>query len=115
MFAGGLLGAASAAIVMPTAKAAPDQCTASGVTSTVGSVSESVSAYLNSHPQANQALTEISKQPQTEADQAYRAYFANNPQTADDLRELRRPVRDLDAQCGTQVSSTQVVDALQAL
>ena len=81
MFAAGMFGGiASAAIVMPTANAAPDACTASGIASTVSSVSASTSSYLASHPETNQELTDIAKQPQEEAQEAYRAYFADNPQ-----------------------------------
>ena len=51
MFAGGLLGGvASAAIVMPTANAAPETCTFSGVASTSSTVSASTSSYLAAHP-----------------------------------------------------------------
>lgn len=117
MFAGGLLGGlASAAIAMPSANAAPDTCTASGLANTVSSVSASTSSYLDAHPQTNQALTDIAKQsPAAQAKEAYRAYFANNPQTANDLRAIERPVQDLSSQCGLEVTPTPVVDALQAL
>ena len=47
VFAGGLLGGiASAAIMMPSANAAPDQCSASGMATTQSSVSLSMSTYL---------------------------------------------------------------------
>ena len=87
MFAGGLLGGvASAAMFMPTANAAPDTCTFSGVTNTSSTVSASTSSYLAAHPEANQALTEIAKQPMDEAQVAYRAYFADNPQVETELQ-----------------------------
>ncbi|HEV7420156.1 MAG TPA: heme-binding protein [Mycobacterium sp.] len=116
MLAGGLLGGiASAAIVMPTSNAAPDQCSASGMATTVSSVSLSMSTYLQMHPQTDQALTDISRQSPTQAEVSYRTYFTNNPQVADELKAIQQPVTQLSAQCNTQVSPNQVVDALTSL
>ena len=87
MFAGGLLGGvASAAMIMPTASAepmtptTPDTCTFSSAANTSSTVSAQMSTYLAAHPEANEDLTEIAKQPLDEAQIAYRAYFADNPQ-----------------------------------
>jgi hemophore-related protein len=114
MFAGGLLGGiASAAILMPTANAAPDQCSASGVATAQSSVQLSMSTYLQTHPQTNQALTDIAKQSPTEAQVSYRTYFADNPKVADELKGIQQPVTDLSSQCGIQVSPTQLTDALR--
>jgi hemophore-related protein len=114
MFAGGLLGGiASAAIMMPSANAAPDQCSASGVATTQSSVQLSMSTYLQTHPQTDQSLTDISKQPPIEAQASYETYFADNPQVAKDLKGLQQPVSDLNTKCGIQSSSTQLTDALQ--
>jgi hemophore-related protein len=117
MFTGGLLGGlASAAIVMPSANAAPpNTCSASGLANTISTVSASTTSYLETHPQTNQAFTDIAKQSPTQAQESYRAYFANNPQTANDMRAIQKPVQDLSAECGLTVSPTPVVDALQAL
>ena len=115
MFAGGLLGGiASAAIVMPSANAAPDDCTASGVATTQSSVQLAMSTYLQTHPQTNQALTDIAKQSPTEAQASYRTYFADNPKVVDDLKGIQQPVTDLSTQCGIQSSSSsQLTDALK--
>ena len=116
MFAAGMFGGiASAAIVMPTANAAPDACTASGIASTVSSVSASTSSYLASHPETNQELTDIAKQPAEVAEESYRAYFADNPQVETDLKAIQQPVVDLANQCGLTVTPTPVVEALQAI
>jgi hemophore-related protein len=116
MFAGGLLGGvASAAILMPSANAAPDTCSASGLASTISSVSASTSSYLEMHPQTNQAFTDIAKLVPAQAQQSYRAYFAANPQTANDLKAIQRPVQELSSRCGLEVTPTPVVDALQGL
>jgi hemophore-related protein len=116
MFAGGLLGGvASAAIVMPVANAAPEECTASGIANTVSAVSASTSSYLASHPATNQELTNIAKLPSAQAQVSYRTYFDNNPQVDTDLKAIQQPVVDLSTQCGLKVTPTPVVEALQAL
>jgi hemophore-related protein len=119
VFAGGLMGAAaSATIALPTAGAAPPDtstsCTASGVATTVNSVSTSIGQYLESNPDTNQTLTDISKQPTTQATAAYRTYFATNPQVANELRSLQRPLTDLNGQCGIQIAPSQVVTGFSA-
>ena len=116
MFAGGLLGGvASAAIVIPTANAAPDTCTFSGVTNTSSTVSASTSSYLAAHPDTNLALTEIAKQPMDEAQVAYRAYFANHPQVESELQAINQPAADLVSQCGIVVRPTPISEALQGV
>jgi hemophore-related protein len=114
MLAGGLLGGiATATIALPSANAVPDECTASGVATTESSVQLSMSTYLQTHPQTDQALTAIAKQSPTEAQASYRTYFADNPKVADDLKGLQQPVSDLTTQCGIQAASNQLTDALR--
>jgi heme-binding protein len=116
MFAAGMFGGiASAAIVMPTASAAPDTCTFSGVSSTSSTVSASTSSYLVAHPDTNQALTDIAKQPADEAQVAYRAYFANHPQVESELKAINQPAADLVSQCGIVVRPTPISEALQGV
>ncbi len=116
MLAGGLLGGiATATIALPSANAAPDQCTASGLATTQSSVSLSMSTYLQTHPQTNEALTDIAKQAPTEAQVSYRTYFADNPKVADELQAIQQPVSDLSTQCGIQVSSNQLTDVLKTV
>ncbi len=122
MFAGGLLGGvASAAIVMPAANAepvvptTPDTCTFSGAANTSSTVSAQMSTYLKAHPQTNQDLTEIAKQPTDEAQVAYRAYFAKNPQVETELKAINQPAADLVSQCGIVVRPTPISEALQGV
>lgn len=77
MCAGGVV---SAAFTLPTATAAPDQCSESGINRTVSSVSASTSAYLTAHPEADQSLSDIAAQAGDRADALYQAYFDQNPQ-----------------------------------
>jgi heme-binding protein len=120
VFAGGVMGAAAcAAIALPSANAAPPDtstsCTASGVANTVNSVSTSISQYFSAHPDTNNALTDIAKEPAPQAQAAYQAYFGANPQVANDLRNLQRPIVELNTQCGVALSPSQAVTAFQAL
>jgi hemophore-related protein len=115
IFAGGLLAFGSAAIVMPVANATPDTCTQSGIASTASSVSANTASYLAAHPQTNQALTDIAKQPSNQAEQAYQVYFDANPQIANELQAINQPADDLLAQCGVNVTPTPISEILQSL
>ncbi|MGH3675656.1 MAG: hemophore-related protein [Mycobacterium sp.] len=120
VFAGGLLGGvASMAIAIPTASAVPPEtdtsCSISGVANTSSTVSASTSTYLESHPEANQALTDIAKQPEEQAVESFRAYFANNPQVETELTQINQPAIDLASQCGIEVEPTPITEALQDL
>lgn len=123
MFAGGLLGGvASAAMILPTANAEPVtpttpdmDCTFSSAATTSSSVSASMGTYLAAHPETNQDLTEIAKMPMSEAQVAYRAYFADNPQVESELKAINQPAADLVSQCGIVVRPTPVSEALQGV
>jgi hemophore-related protein len=117
MFAGGLLAFGSAAIVMPVADAEPNSpaCTQSGIATTASSVSASTAAYLAAHPQTNQELTDIAKQPVEQAEKAYQAYFDKNPQTENELQAINQPATDLSTQCGILVTPTPISEILQTL
>ena|SRR5690242_15527979 len=115
MFAGGLMAFGSAAVVVPVASAAPDDCTQSGIATTASSVSAGTAAYLTAHPQTNQALTDIAKQPTDQVKQAYAAYFAANPQIANELQAINQPASDLLSQCGVTVTPTPISEVLQTL
>ncbi len=97
VFAACAAGGASVAALMgnpaPSATAATDPCAASEVARTIGSVATSTGAYLDSHPETNQALTTISQQqagPQSLA--ALKTYFDANPQVGKDMQQLQQPL-----------------------
>lgn len=94
--------------------AAPDPCAASSVAKTVGTVANATGAYLDSHPQTNQALTTISQQqggPQSLV--ALKSYFDANPQVAKDLQTLQQPLTDLSGECKLPVTVPQILGLLQ--
>ena len=118
MFAGGLLAFGSAAIVMPVAGAEPNtatNCTQSGIATTASTVSAGTATYLTAHPQTNQELTDIAKQPTEQAAKAYQAYFAKNPQIENELQAINQPATDLSIQCGITVTPTPISEILQTL
>jgi heme-binding protein len=120
MFAGGLLAFGSAAIIAPVANAEPDpantdNCTVSAIANTSSTVSASTSAYLLTNSDANEALTEIATQPQEQATDAFRAYFAENPQVETELKAIHQPAIDLANQCGIEVTPTPISQALTDL
>ncbi|RDH80396.1 hemophore [Mycolicibacterium moriokaense] len=103
-----------AASSMPQATASTDPCAASSVAKTVGSVATSTGAYLDSHPQTNQALTTISQQQGGPASLvALKSYFDANPQAAKDMQALQRPLTDLSGQCNLPVTLPQVLALVQ--
>ena len=112
MCAGGLV---SAAFTMPMANAAPEQCSESGVATTVSSVTAQTSQYLTANPEVDQALSDIATQPDDQAVTAYQAYFQTNPAAEQELRTINQPVTDLSTQCGIDVTPTPVSEALQGL
>jgi len=115
IFAGGVLAFGSAAIVMPVANAAPDACSQSGIATTASSVSATTAAYLAAHPQTNQELTDIAKQPVEQAEEAFQAYFDRNPQVENELQAINQPATDLSTQCGITVTPTPISEILQTL
>ncbi|SEH61998.1 hemophore-related protein, Rv0203/Rv1174c family [Mycolicibacterium rutilum] len=117
MFAGGLLAFGSAAIVTPVVNAqpAPSQdtsCSVSAIATTSSTVSASTSSYLASNPEANEALTQIATQPQEQATEAFRAYFAQNPQVESELKAINQPVTEISSQCGVELTPTPISAAL---
>ncbi|MCG5434413.1 heme-binding protein [Mycobacterium sp. MYCO198283] len=115
VLAGGVMaGAAVATLAAPTAAAAPAPCTAAGVTGTISSVSGSASQYLAAHPGADRVLTDAANKPYNEAEASVRAYFEANPNEYYDLKNITRPLVDLQNQCGTNITPAQAVQAFEA-
>jgi hemophore len=108
-------GAVVAVLAVPSATAAPDPCAASQVAKTVGAVATNTGAYLDSHPETNQALTTISQQqagPQSLA--ALKTYFDANPQVAKDMQQLQQPLASLSGRCKLPITIPQLMGLMQA-
>jgi heme-binding protein len=116
LIAAGVLGGVTTAIVvLPTAKGAPDPCTAANLTETISTVNHQMSVYLQAHPETNQALADVAKMSPFSAQGAFTSYFNEHPQEKADLHNIQQPLVDLTNQCGYQVSPGQVLGALSDL
>ena len=103
-------GVAIATIVAPTAAAAPD-CSAGGVSNTVSTTLGSARAYLNAHPDANQAVGAAFTQPRDQAASTLRDYFTSNPQEYYDLKGILTPIGDTQRQCNVSVLPPELASA----
>jgi hemophore len=111
--AGGVAMAALAA-GSPSATAAQDPCAASEVAKTVGSVATSMGSYLDSHPETNAALTNISQQqagPQSLM--LIKTYFDANPQASKDMTQLQQPLVAMSTKCRLPLTLPQLMGLMQ--
>jgi hemophore-related protein len=105
-------GLAAATVVAPSAGAAPaDQCSASGIAGTVGSVTTAARNYLDGHPGANQAVTAAMNQPRPQAEANLRGYFTANPAEYNDLRGILAPIGDTQRTCNVSVLPADLASA----
>ena len=110
---------ACVAVSVPLASADPesepapaDNCNASSLAKTISSVTASLSDYFAAHPDANQALIDITRQPAFVAVGQVDGYFKDHPDQADDLRVIQQPLVDYKDRCGLQVSPTDALTVL---
>ena len=117
-FFGVVPGCAIAAAVIasaPTAGAAPDPCTASGLAATASGVLNGASGYLDGHPDANNVLTAAVNQPPADAKSSVRGYFLGHPSEALELKNIAQPLLDLRGRCNTAVTPDQLAALFDAL
>lgn len=108
-----LASLASLTVTAPTAAAAP-QCSASGLAATAGGVLTQAGAYLDAHPDANDALTAAGKQG-GDAEGTVRSYFTAHPGEFLDLKNIAQPLTSLRGQCGVSISPGQLATLFDAL
>lgn len=97
------------------APAPVDDCNASTLAKTISSTTASLSEYFAAHPDANQALIDITRQPAFVAVGQVDGYFAEHPQQADEIRAINAPLADFKNRCGLQVSPTDALTVLADL
>jgi heme-binding protein len=102
-------------IVAPTAGAAPDPCSASGLAATSSGVLNAASGYLDGHPDANNVLTAAVNQSPADAKSSVRTYFLGHPGEALDLKNIAQPLLNLRGQCNTPVTPDQLAALFDAL
>jgi hemophore-related protein len=90
-------------------EAAPADCNASTLAKTVSGVTASLSDYFAAHPDANQALIDITRQPAYVAMGQMDGYFNDHPDQANDLRAVQAPLVDYKRRCGMEVSPTDAL------
>jgi hemophore-related protein len=105
------------ALSMPLASADPepapaDDCNASSLAKAVSSVTASLSEYFAAHPDANQALIDITRQPAFVAVGQVDGYFNDHPDQANDLRAIQQPLVDYKNRCDMQVTPTDALTVL---
>ena len=111
--------ASCAAVIIPLASADPEpepapasDCNASSLAKTVSGVTASLSDYFAAHPDVNQALIEITRQPAFVAVGQFDGYFGDHPNEANDLRAIQQPLVDYKSRCGMEVSPTDALTVL---
>jgi hemophore-related protein len=112
---GCVLCVVAAVSTSPTAAAAPNPCTASGVAATASGVLNAASGYLDSHPDANNVLTAAVSQSPADARSSVRGYFVGHPGEMLDLKNITQPLTELRGQCNTSVSPDQLAALFDAL
>ena len=118
--AAALFGAVScAAVLVPSASADPepapppaDNCNAATMSSTISTVTSELSTYFAAHPDANQAMIDITRQPAFVAVGQMDSYFSDHPDQANDLRAIQQPLTDFKNRCGMEVSPTDALTVL---
>ena len=103
LIAGALGVLAAATIALPSASAQPE-CTAAGLSSTLGPVASATGDYLASHPDANQVVTNAGSQSPQDAAKSIKIFFTLHPQMWEDLRAIARPLADLRQACPAAAS-----------
>jgi hemophore-related protein len=71
-----------------------------------------MSDYFAAHPDANQALIDITRQPAFVAMGQVDGYFKDHPDQANDLRAIQQPLADYKNRCGMEVSPTDALTVL---
>ncbi len=89
-----------------------DDCNAATLSSTISSVTSDLSTYFAAHPDANQALIDITRQPAFVAVGQMDGYFTDHPDQANDLRAIQAPLAAYKDRCGLQVSPTDALTVL---
>lgn len=103
------VGAVCAALLaagVPASADPPPNCTAGDRAQVAAGVSASMSVYLFTHPDVNGFLTGLKGQPVDQIQPIVQGYLDANPQTRDEVRAIRQPLRDFRDRCGIEPGQT---------
>jgi len=92
--------ATSAFAWAPSALADPPNCTAADMAGVAAGVSAATSAYLFTHPDVNEFVTNLKGQPRDQVLNQVQDYLDARPQTKAEIRAIRQPLADLRNRCG---------------
>lgn len=108
-------GIASLVPATPSAVGASDPCAASEMAKTISNVAKSAGDYLDRHPETNQAMTTVLRQPAgPQSVNSLKTYFDANPKVASDLQTIAQPLTGLSAKCKLPISIPQALGFMQA-
>jgi hemophore len=108
-------GVALTLTYQPTATAGVDPCSASEVAKSIGMVATSTGTYLDSHPDANQALTAVSQQqPGPQSVAVLKTYFDAHPQEGSAIQQLQQPLVTLSSRCKLPLTLPQLMGLMQS-
>lgn len=102
------VGAVTAALLagMPAAQADAPNCTAADMAGVAAGVSAATSAYLFTHPDVNEFVTNLKGQPRDQVLNDVQDYLDARPQTKAEIRAIRQPLADLRSRCGISGDAT---------
>jgi hemophore-related protein len=106
----GALGAGAVTASMfwsaPAALADPPNCTAADMAGVAAGVSAATSAYLFTHPDVNEFVTNLKGQPPDQVLGEVQQYLDARPQIKAEIRSIRQPLADLRNRCGLGTDMT---------
>ncbi|MBO0882790.1 MAG: hemophore [Mycobacterium sp.] len=109
-------GTAAVVLAAPSAVGAADPCAASEMAKTISTVAKSAGDYLDVHPETNQAMTTVLRQPAgPQSVNSLKTYFDANPKAAGDLQMIARPLTGLSTKCKLPISIPQALGFAQAV
>lgn len=97
--AGAITSAALFGAIPPALADPPPNCTAADLAGVASGVAAATSAYLFTHPDANNFFTGLKGQPKSEIRDDIQTYLDANPQTKAELQQIRQPLVDLRNRC----------------
>jgi heme-binding protein len=77
----------------------PPNCTAADLAGVASGVAAATSAYLFTHPDANDYFTSLKGQPLSDIREDLQNYMNANPQVHADLQGIRQPLTDMRDRC----------------
>jgi heme-binding protein len=88
------------ATVPAQAQPKPPNCTAADLAGVMSGITAATSAYLFTHPQVNDFMTNLGDLPGDQKKAALGTFLDTNPQVKEELQGIRQPAVDFRDRCG---------------